>query len=49
MDFTELNTIDDQLRLYATEPGALKKRLFVESGSYGQGGIFKKSDISDMD
>ena len=33
MVFTALNTIDDQLCLYAADSGALKKRRFIEIDS----------------
>lgn len=46
MDFTELNTIDDQFSLYASDPRAMKKTSFTEIDSQGEGDRFKKSDIS---
>jgi len=30
MNFTELKTIDDQVRLSVTDPGSMKKRRFIE-------------------
>lgn len=48
MDFTELNAMDDQFSLYAVVPGSMKKRRFIEIYSQGEGGRFKKSDISYM-
>ena len=33
MDFTELNTIDDLVRLYSVDPSSLKKRRFIEIDS----------------
>lgn len=33
VDFTELNTIDDQFSLYAIDPGTMKKRRFIEIDS----------------
>ena len=45
-DCTELNTIDDKLSLTAIDPGTMKKRIFIGIDSWGEGGRFKKSDIS---
>jgi hypothetical protein len=33
MNFTELKTIDDQVRLSVTDPGSMKKRCFIEIDS----------------
>lgn len=46
VDFTELNTIDGQIRLSVTDPVSVKKRRFIEINSQAEGGRFKKSDIS---
>lgn len=48
-DFTGLHAVGDQIPHYSRKSGSPKKRRFIETGSQAEGGIFKKSDMSNTD
>ena len=47
VDFTGLHTVDDQIHHCSGKSDSPKKRRFIEIGSQTEGGVFKKSDMSD--
>ena len=49
VDFTGLHTVDDQIHHCSGKSDSPKKRRFIEIGSQTEGGIFKKSDMSNTD
>ena len=49
LDFTGLHAVDDQISHCSGKSGSPKKRHFIEIGSQAEGGIFKKSDMSNTD
>ena len=44
-----LHAVDDQTPNYSGKLGSSKNRRFIEIGSQAEGGIFKKSDMSNTD
>ena len=49
LDFTGLHSVDDQIPHCLGKSGSPKKRRFIGIGSQIEGGIFKKSDMSNTD
>lgn len=49
LDFTGLHAVDDQISHCSGKSSSPKKRRFIEIGSQTEGGIFKKSDMSNTD
>ena len=49
LDFTGLHAVDDQIPHCSGKSCSPKKRRFIEIGSHIEGGIFKKSDMSNTD
>lgn len=48
-DFTGQHAVDDQNPHCSGKSGSPRKRRFIEIGSQTEGGIFKKSDMSNTD
>lgn len=49
LDFTGLHAVDVQISHCSGKSGSPKQRRFIEIGSQTEGGIFKKSDMSNTD
>ena len=47
--FHGLHTVDDQIPHCSGKSGLTEKHIFIEIGSQAEGGIFKKSDMSNTD
>ena len=44
-----MHAVDDQIPHCSGKSGSSKKRRFIEIGSQAEGGVFKKSDMSNTD